>query len=59
MAWFWTDDLARLLLDAGLADEPSLRDWLARPAAVAGPEEADPLVLARALAGLGEEVGAA
>lgn len=50
MAWLWTDDLARLLLDAGLVDEPSVRGWIDRPVAICAPEGAEPLAVARELA---------
>ncbi len=55
MAWFWTDDLARLLID--VSDE-ALSELLTRPTAIAasGPEEA--LAIARRLAGA-EKVEAA
>lgn len=59
MAWFWTDDLARLLLDAELAEESSVRSWLDRPVAVSGPEDADPLAVARTLAIPPEEAAGA
>lgn len=34
VAWFWTDELARLLIAAGVS-ERSLSELLARPAAIA------------------------
>ena len=51
MAWFWTDDLARLLIDAG-TPERALSELLSRPAAVAAPDEAKALEVAKRLAGL-------
>lgn len=51
MAWFWTDDLARLLIEAGTS-ERSLSELLSRPAAVAASDEAQALAIARRLAGL-------
>jgi hypothetical protein len=55
VAWFWTDDLARLLVDMG---DEALSELVTRPTAIAadGPEEA--LVIARRLAGA-EKVEAA
>ncbi len=55
MAWFWTDDLARLLVDLG---EEALSELVSRPTAIAadGPEEA--LIIARGLVGA-EKVEAA
>jgi hypothetical protein len=50
LAWFWTDDLARLLLDAELAEEPSVRSWIDRPVAISGPDDAEPLTVALELA---------
>ncbi len=61
MAWFWSDDLARALLEAGEASETQMRDWIQRPVAIAGSQDADPLTLARRMAGYrdDEEIGAA
>ncbi len=55
MAWFWTDDLARLLVDLG---QEALSELVSRPTAIAadGPEEA--LIIARGLVGA-EKVEAA
>jgi hypothetical protein len=49
MTWFWTDDLARVLLARGLTNERSVQDWLMRPVAVAGPNDADPVAMAQGL----------
>lgn len=35
MAWYWSDDVARAAVDAGLATERSVRDWIDRPVAFA------------------------
>lgn len=51
MAWFWTDDLAHRLMEAGVS-ERSLSDLLARPAAIAAADEKSALDVARRLAGL-------
>ena len=51
MAWFWTDDLARLLIDAGTS-EPALSELLSRPSAIAASDEARALEIAKRLAGL-------
>lgn len=51
MAWFWTDDLAHRLMEAG-ASERSLSDLLARPAAIAAADEESALAVVRRLADL-------
>lgn len=51
MAWFWTDELARRLMDAGHS-ERALAELLSRPAAVAAADEASALRVARKLAGV-------
>jgi hypothetical protein len=51
VAWFWTDDLARLLLDKGVP-AASLSELLSRPAAIAAPDEASALDVAARLAGV-------
>ena len=35
MAWYWSDDVARAAIEAGLATERSVQEWLARPVAFA------------------------
>jgi len=40
MPWFWTDDLARLLTDNGVAPSPALEKWLRQPHAIRGEGEA-------------------
>lgn len=54
MAWFWTDDLARQLIEAGVS-ERSLSDLLARPAAIAASDSDSALEVARRLSGLETE----
>lgn len=49
MAWFWTDDLARMLIDTGVS-ERSLSDLLSRPAAIAASDTEAALQVARRLA---------
>lgn len=51
MAWFWSDDLARVMLEAGEASERQVREWISLPVAIAGTADADPLDIARLLAG--------
>jgi thioredoxin-like negative regulator of GroEL len=51
VAWFWTDDLARLLIEAGTS-ERALSELLSRPAAVAASDEMEALEVAKRLAGL-------
>lgn len=60
MAWFWTDDLAHALLDAGMVEEASVRSWLDRPEGIAAPADSDPVALGATLLGIdAEEAGAA
>lgn len=53
MAWFWTDDLARMLIDTGIP-ERSLSDLLSRPAAIAAGDTESALQIARRLAQIDE-----
>ncbi len=54
MPWFWTDDLARILVDAGLVSREHVQDWLDSPTGVAIGDGVDALEAAKALAGLEE-----
>lgn len=54
MAWFWTDDLARLLVESGVG-EHAVSELVSRPAAIAASDESAALAAARRLAGLPEE----
>ena len=49
MPWYWTDDLARLLIDAGKVDERAVADWLSAPVAIRSEEEEDSLRVAASL----------
>jgi hypothetical protein len=54
--WIWTDELARLLLEAGLAREQEVAALLAHPYALAVLTEQEALEVARGLLpGEGEE----
>jgi hypothetical protein len=35
MAWYWSDDVARAAIDAGLASERAALEWLMQPVAFA------------------------
>ena len=35
MAWYWSDDVARAAIDAGLASERALIEWILQPVAFA------------------------
>jgi hypothetical protein len=61
MAWIWTDDLARLLMDRRLVEEHLVREWLRRPTGVAVEADADPIEVALSALGIdpGGAVGAA
>lgn len=54
MAWFWTDELARLLIEAGMP-ERSLSELLARPAAIAASDRDAALEVARRLSAVDAE----
>lgn len=58
MAWFWTDDLARTLIEQGQDEPAEIAKWLRYPSAVSAPAGTDQEDLARRLAGL-EAVDAA
>lgn len=49
MPWFWTDDLADLLIDQDGYRPDSLSEWTERPAALAAPDDTDALEFARSL----------
>lgn len=34
MPWYWTDDLARNLIDTGKADQAKVGEWLTSPVAI-------------------------
>lgn len=57
MAWYWSDDVARAAIAAGLVSEPEIRGWIDRPVAHAAAEALTALDAAVAL-GLGQEASA-
>jgi hypothetical protein len=59
MAWFWTDDLARILIDEGAVSREGVQDWINRPVGIAGAEDADPAQIGRRLLGERHELGVA
>ena len=48
MPWYWTDDLARLLIDAGKVAERAVANWLSAPVAIRSEQE-DSLAVAASL----------
>lgn len=54
MPWFWTDDLARTLIDSGKVDQSKVSGWLSAPVAIRSGEESAETV-AQALLGDGED----
>ena len=48
MPWYWTDDLARTLIDAGEVDRTRVAAWLASPVAIRR-EEGSPADIAGSL----------
>lgn len=59
MAWFWTDDLAQLAIDAGMVERSEVQAWIARPHGVAASEGTEPLDLVAQLLGVDDRAGAA
>ena len=55
MTWFWTDDLADLLIEHDGLRPETMTEWTQRPAALAAPEGTEALEFARALFGIGNE----
>ena len=55
MPWFWTDDLADLLIEQEGVRPEALTDWKQRPVALSVPEHTEPLDFARALLGVDDE----
>ncbi|MFP5332560.1 MAG: hypothetical protein ACLGHX_09420 [Acidimicrobiia bacterium] len=51
MAWFWTDDLARILLTEGVPPRP-LAELLSRPVAVAASDQDRALDIVCGMAGV-------
>ena len=51
MRWFWTDDLAALLIEQGLAGPERLLGWTRSPVSYSAPDETDGLEVARRLIG--------
>lgn len=54
MPWYWTDDLARTLIDTGHVDRSRVESWLAAPVAIRSAEDSADVV-ADALLGEEEE----
>lgn len=61
MAWYWSDDVARAAIDAGLIPESAATEWVRRPVGIADDAELDLLEVARRhrLVPESESVGAA
>ena len=55
MPWFWTDDLAELLVEEADVRPEALAEWTQRPVGVAVPDGTEPLTVARALLGIESE----
>jgi hypothetical protein len=50
VAWFWTDDLARLLVESGV-DDQRVSELMSRPAAIAAEDEPAAIEVAMRLIG--------
>ena len=61
MAWYWSDDVARAAIEAGLVTERSVQEWLGRPVAFAAEKDLALVDVAARLLGIEEpaSVGAA
>lgn len=59
MAWYWSDDVARAAIEAGVASEQAVQDWIHRPVAFAANEDLTPADVAIGLLGIEEAAGAA
>ena len=59
MQWFWTDDLAALLIEHGLVGPERLIAWINRPVAYSAADEAEGLEMARHLFGDAADTDAA
>jgi hypothetical protein len=49
MPWYWTDDLARTLIDSGKADRVTVAGWIVSPVAVRSDEDSAETVAASLL----------
>ncbi len=58
MPWFWTDEIAKRLVDSGVVEQREVRNLIERPYAVAIPEGSDPEAILLELLGR-VEAGAA
>ena len=58
MAWYWSDDVARAAIDAGLATERSVREWIDRPVAFAADRDLAFADVAARLLGIDESATA-
>lgn len=58
MAWYWSDDVARAAIDAGLVTERAVADWLHQPVAFAADEGAALRDVAATLLGLQDQAPA-
>ena len=61
MAWYWSDDVARAAVEAGLVTERSVQEWIGRPVAFAAEAELTLVDVAARLLGIDRQssVGAA
>jgi hypothetical protein len=61
MAWYWSDDVARAAIEAGLVTERSVQDWIGRPVAFAAEANLAHVDVAARLLGIEQQtsVGAA
>jgi len=58
MAWYWSDDVARAAIEAGLVTERSVQEWIGRPVAFAAAAELALVDVAARLLGIEQQTSA-
>lgn len=59
VVWIWTDELARMLISAGLVEEATVRSWIERPTAIPLLAESEPERVSDPVAEEERQLGAA
>jgi hypothetical protein len=58
MAWYWSDDVARAAIEAGLVTERTVQEWIGRPVAFAAEADLTPVDVAARLLGIEDQSSA-
>lgn len=58
MAWYWSDDVARAAIEAGLVPERSVQEWIGRPVAFAAENDISLIDVASRLLGIDDQASA-